>query len=51
MRSAFYSVIRFWSHETRTQTASVCETILAALNGRLPEETIASDLRFYPARK
>jgi very-short-patch-repair endonuclease len=51
MRSAGYSVIRFWSHETRTQTSAVCETILAALNGRLPEETIASDLRFYPATK
>jgi very-short-patch-repair endonuclease len=51
MRSAGYSVIRFWSHETRTQTSAVCETILAALNGRLRGETIATDLRFYPATK
>ncbi len=49
MRNAGYSVIRFWSHEVRSQTQAVCETILSALDGRLSEETQATDLRFLPA--
>jgi very-short-patch-repair endonuclease len=50
MNNAGYSVLRFWSHEVRSQTASVCETILAALTGRLAERTVASDLRYFPAK-
>ena len=49
MNSQGYSVIRFWSHEVLSQTTSVVETILAALNGRLFEKTMAFDLRFFPA--
>lgn len=50
MQEAGYSVIRFWSHEARSQTRAVCETILAALNGQLTEATVAPDLRFCPAK-
>lgn len=51
MQEAGYSVIRFWSHEVRTQTTAVCETILAALDGRLSEATVAADLRYAPAMR
>ena len=33
------------------ETTSVCETILAVLEGQLSEEIVASDLRFVMARK
>ncbi|WP_312857833.1 endonuclease domain-containing protein [Mesorhizobium zhangyense] len=46
MRAQGYSVIRFWSADAVKNLASVCETILAALNGRLSEEVVSSDLRF-----
>ncbi|SFU00338.1 DUF559 domain-containing protein [Mesorhizobium sp. YR577] len=50
MRAQGYSVIRFWSADAVKNLASVCETILAALDGRLSEEVVASDLRFVFAR-
>jgi very-short-patch-repair endonuclease len=50
MRAQGYSVLRFWSHEAIKQTAAVCNTILAVLEGRLTDRTDASDLRFFPAR-
>ncbi|EHK54458.1 hypothetical protein MAXJ12_25301 [Mesorhizobium alhagi CCNWXJ12-2] len=50
MRGEGYSVIRFWSADMLNNPASVCETILAALEGRLSEDTVASDLRFVFAR-
>jgi very-short-patch-repair endonuclease len=46
MRGEGYSVIRFWSADALKNMASVCETVLAALDGRLSEDTVASDLRF-----
>lgn len=46
MRGEGFSVMRFWSADMLRSPASVCETILAALDGRLSEDTIASDLRF-----
>ena len=46
MRSAGYSVLRFWQHDVLKHRTSVCETILAALNGRLAENVAASDMRF-----
>ncbi|MEQ1942825.1 DUF559 domain-containing protein [Mesorhizobium sp. VNQ89] len=49
MRSLGYSVMRFWSHEVVKHRSSVCETILAALDGRLAEVVTASDLRFVYA--
>ncbi len=51
MNNAGYAVLRFWSHEARSQTTSVCETILAVLAGRLPEKTVAPDLRYFPAKQ
>jgi very-short-patch-repair endonuclease len=44
-----YSVLRFWSHDAVKATPRVCETILAALDGRLSEATDALDLKFKPA--
>lgn len=41
-----YSVLRFWSHEAVSQLTGVCDTIHAALDGRLNEDVVASDLRF-----
>lgn len=46
MREAGFSVIRFWSADVLRQRNMVCETILAALDGRLTENIVASDLRY-----
>ncbi len=46
MCSAGFSVIRFWSGDVLRQRNVVCETILAALDGRLSEDIVASDLRY-----
>ncbi|WP_348643806.1 DUF559 domain-containing protein [Mesorhizobium sp. WSM4306] len=46
MRTEGYSILRVWSHDVLKHRTSVCETILAALDGRLAESTTASDLRF-----
>ena len=51
MTDAGYSVLRFWSHEVRSQIGPVCETILAALTGSLAENTVAADVRFFPAKR
>jgi very-short-patch-repair endonuclease len=50
MRGKGYSVIRFWSADMLNNPVSVCEAILAALDGRLSEDTVASDLRFVLAK-
>ena len=46
MRSRGYSILRFWNTDVLKHSASVCETILAALDGRLAEDVLAPDLRF-----
>jgi very-short-patch-repair endonuclease len=46
MRSRGYSKLRFWNIDILRQRASVCETILAALDGRLSKSVTAADLRF-----
>lgn len=46
MRSRGYSILRFWNTDVLKHRASVCETILAALDGRLAEDVLAPDLRF-----
>jgi very-short-patch-repair endonuclease len=46
MRSRGYSVLRFWNTDVLKHHTSVCETILAALDGRLAENVVAPDLRF-----
>ena len=51
MRSHGFSVIRFWNTDVLRDIRSVCETILAALDGRLSESVVASDLRFLKAVK
>lgn len=50
MRSQGYSILRFWNHDLLKHRGSVCETILAALDGRLAEDITAFDLRFVYAR-
>lgn len=46
MQSRGYSILRVWSHEVIKHRTAVCNTILAALTGRLSEDVIASDVRF-----
>ena len=46
MRSRGYSVLRFWSHDVMRERRGICETILAALEGRLAGDVVAADLRF-----
>jgi len=46
MRAQGFSILRVWSHDVLKHRTSVCETILAALDGRLAENIVASDLRF-----
>ena len=50
MRSAGYSVLRMWNVDVLKEIDAVCATILAAVEGRLSEDTIASDMRFVFAR-
>ncbi|MER8733870.1 DUF559 domain-containing protein [Mesorhizobium sp. M1227] len=51
MRGKGFSVIRFWSVDMLTNPTSICETILAALEGRLAEDVISADLRFVFASR
>jgi very-short-patch-repair endonuclease len=52
MRGEGFSVLRFWNLDVLKNTRSVCETILAVLEGRLAEDVVAADLRFvFAARK
>jgi very-short-patch-repair endonuclease len=46
MRAQGYSILRLWNHDVLKFRTSVCETILAALDGRLAENIVVSDLRF-----
>lgn len=49
MRAKDYSILRFWNDGVLKHRTSVCETILAALDGRLAEDVAAFDLRFVYA--
>ena len=52
MRNEGFSVLRFWNVDMLKNPTSVCETILAALEGRLHQDVVASDMRFvFAARK
>ncbi|WP_335623202.1 endonuclease domain-containing protein [Aquibium oceanicum] len=44
-----WSTLRFWNTDVLKHRSSVCETILAALVGRLAENVTAADLRFVYA--
>ena len=46
MRREGYFVLRFWNTDVLKHRTSVCETILAALDGRSNNSVVASDLRF-----
>jgi len=48
-RSNGFSTLRFWNTDALKHRASVCDTILAALEGRLAEDVAAYDLRFVYA--
>jgi len=50
MRASGYSVLRFWSADALKRMASVCETIMAALEGGLAEDVVSADLRFVMAK-
>lgn len=50
MRVRGYSILRFWNDDVIRQRRSVCETILAALEGQLAQDVVAADLRFSYAR-
>jgi very-short-patch-repair endonuclease len=50
MRADGYSVLRFWSSDALKHLPSVCETILAAIDGRLAEDVVSMDLRFLMAK-
>jgi len=46
LRAQGYSTLRFWNEDVIRSRASVCATILAALDGRLAQDIEAADLRF-----
>ena len=46
MRNAGYSVRRMWNVDVLKEIDAVCAAILAALDGRLNEDAVASDMRF-----
>jgi very-short-patch-repair endonuclease len=46
-----YSVIRFWSSDVVRKRGEVCQTILAALEGKLSMGVSAVDLRFCARRQ
>lgn len=50
MQREGYSVLRFWNTDVFGNLGPVCETILAALDGRLAEDVVASDLRYLRVR-
>ena len=47
MAAEGYSIMRFWNTDVFKERDSVCETILAALEGRITEAVVA-DYRFIP---
>jgi very-short-patch-repair endonuclease len=48
MRMQGYSILRLWSHEVLKERTAVCDTILAALDGRLTTSIVAPDMRYIP---
>ena len=49
MRAEGISIIRFWNIDVVKRIDSVCETILAALEGRYQQDVKAVDLRYVRA--
>jgi very-short-patch-repair endonuclease len=50
MAAEGYSIMRFWNTDVFKERTAVCETILAALQGRI-EGPVNSDYRFIPRTK
>jgi len=50
MVSQGWSVARFWNVSVLSDRRSVLETIVAILEGRLREDVVASDMRFFMGR-
>jgi very-short-patch-repair endonuclease len=50
IRAQGYSVLRFWNADVLSDRRAVCDTILAALEGRLEPYIGAFDLRYRQAR-
>jgi len=44
-----WSVLRFWNVDVLKERTAVLDTILAVFEGRLIEQVIAPDLKFFPA--
>lgn len=44
-----YSILRVWNHDVLKARGEVCETILAALTGRLASKVDAVDLQLKPS--
>lgn len=42
-----FAVIRFWNDDVLRRRASVCETILAAPEGRIGSDVYSVDLRYF----
>jgi very-short-patch-repair endonuclease len=49
MRKQGYSVLRVWSHDVLRRRSEVCDTILAALDGKFMCDVVAQDMRFVLA--
>ncbi len=50
-RADGWSTLRVWNHDVLKQRTAVCDTILAALQGRLAQDVAAVDLRFAYAKR
>ncbi|MBX3570679.1 MAG: endonuclease domain-containing protein [Rhizobiaceae bacterium] len=50
MLAAGWSILRFWNVDVLKETAATCETILAALEGRIRENVTTADMRFLKAK-
>jgi very-short-patch-repair endonuclease len=46
LRDRGWSTLRFWNEDATRRRTEVCETILAALEGRLAEDVSTADMRF-----
>jgi very-short-patch-repair endonuclease len=46
LRGEGWSTLRFWNEDVVRRRASVCQTILAAIEGRLAEDVSTAEMRF-----
>jgi very-short-patch-repair endonuclease len=50
LRGEQWATLRFWNEDVVRRRAEVCQTILAAIEGRLAEDVSAVDMRFVFGR-